>query len=160
MVVLEDGWLICGQGTKMSRDAGRAQQLRHAELERTPTWREGQPRAQPNLGFGERGHGHRPAAYLSQSPGQYDTDMEGGCVSQKHEMRILSDFLFLRNMGRKRRHKAEIGKIPRHSIAMNRSTVSTRWRRTFTNWPGRRLALQSTGSWYQDASDFGGRRFP
>ena len=39
----------------------------------------------------------QPAACWSQSRCEYGTGWEEACVSQKHEMRFLSDFLFLRN---------------------------------------------------------------
>jgi hypothetical protein len=43
--------------------------------------RAGQPRSQPNLGLGERGHGHRSAAWLSQSRGEYGTGLGKAGVS-------------------------------------------------------------------------------
>ena len=68
--------------------------------------RAGQPRSRPNLGLGERRHGHRPAAWLSHSRSEYGTSWEKVCVSQKHEMRFFYDFLFLRNMGRDARQRS------------------------------------------------------
>jgi len=48
-------------------------------------------------GLGKSALRRQPAACWSQSRCEYGTGWEEACVSQKHEMRFLSDFLFLRN---------------------------------------------------------------
>jgi len=56
--------------------------------------RAGPPRSQPNLDLGERGHGHRPAAWLAQSRSEYDTGWAWGCVSEKHNCGFLTIYCF------------------------------------------------------------------
>ena len=66
--------------------------MRRAAVDLAAIGRAGQPRSQPNLGLGARGHGHRPAAWLSQSRSEYGTGWAKTYVSQKHEMRFFDDF--------------------------------------------------------------------
>ena len=134
----ETRWLQCRQGTdgtNATQGTARAtrlqdyglldygQQKRDADRGVAPTRRDGQPRSQPNLGLGERSHGHRPAAWLSQSRTEYGRGLEKVDVSQKHEMRFFDDFLFLRNTGAGGipRIAAKFGQVVRTPAAVGRA---------------------------------------